>query len=54
MAARKRDRQVVKLHSTESQHVYLTEKNKRNDSQRLELMKFDPILRRHALYRESR
>ena len=54
MAKKKGDRQIVKLRSTESPHVYYTEKNKRNDPQRLELMKFDPVLRRHVLYRETR
>jgi large subunit ribosomal protein L33 len=34
--------------------VYWTEKNRRNDPQRLELKKFDPVLRRHVLYRETR
>lgn len=44
----------VTMKSTESTHRYLTEKNRRNDTARLELRKFDPILRRHVLYRESR
>lgn len=54
MAKKRGDRVVIKLRSTESVHVYWTEKNKRNDPVRLELRKFDPVLRRHALYRESR
>jgi large subunit ribosomal protein L33 len=52
--AKKEVRIVVKLVSTESGHVYYTQKSKRNDPQRLELRKYDPILRRHVLYRESR
>ena len=52
--AKKEIRVVVKLVSTESGHVYYTEKNRRNDSARLELRKYDPILRRHTLYKESR
>ena len=55
MAKKKKgDRIVVKLRSTESGHVYLTEKNKRNDPGRLELRKYDPSLRRHVVYRETR
>ncbi|MFT4040664.1 MAG: 50S ribosomal protein L33 [Thermomicrobiales bacterium] len=54
MAKKKGDRIVVKMRSTESGHVYLTEKNKRNDTARLELRKYDPTLRRHVLYRETR
>lgn len=52
--AKKDVRIVIKLVSTESWHVYYSQKSKRNDPQRLELRKYDPILRRHALYRESR
>ncbi len=54
MARKKEDRQLVRLRSTESLHVYCTEKNRRNDPQRMELRKYDPTLRRHVLYRESR
>jgi large subunit ribosomal protein L33 len=54
MANKKGDRIVIKLRSTESGHVYTTEKNKRSDPARLELRKYDPTLRRHVLYRETR
>lgn len=54
MAKKKGDRIVIKIQSTESNHVYYTEKNKRNDPGRLELRKYDPVLKRHVLYRESR
>lgn len=54
MAKKKGDRIVVKLRSTESGHTYTTEKNKRNDPGRMELRKYDPTLRRHVLYRETR
>ncbi|MBX3052832.1 MAG: 50S ribosomal protein L33 [Caldilineaceae bacterium] len=52
--ARKGPRVLVKLRSTESSHMYLSEKNRRNDTQRLELKKYDPTLRRHVIYRETR
>jgi len=54
MAKKKGDRVVIKLRSTESNHVYWTEKNRRNDQGRLELKKYDPTLRRVVLYREQR
>jgi large subunit ribosomal protein L33 len=34
--------------------MYLTEKNRRNDTGRLELRKFDPIVRKHVVYRETK
>ncbi|GIK63544.1 MAG: 50S ribosomal protein L33 [Chloroflexota bacterium] len=54
MAKKKKDRSWVRLVSTESNHVYYTEKNKRNDTGRMEIKKYDPTLRRHVLYRESK
>ncbi len=45
---------IIKLKSTESSHHYVTTKNKKNNPERLELRKYDPILRRHALYKESK
>ena len=52
--AKKGPRQLVKMRSTKSHHVYLTSKNRRNDDKRLELRKFDPVLRKHVVYRETR
>lgn len=54
MAKKKDVRAVIKLRSTESAHVYYTMKNRRNTPARMELRKFDPTLRRHVLYRETR
>ncbi|HQY31662.1 MAG TPA: 50S ribosomal protein L33 [Thermomicrobiales bacterium] len=54
MAKKKGDRIVIKLKSTESEYIYYSEKNKRNDTARLEIKKYDPLLRRHALFREAR
>lgn len=45
---------VVTMQSTESGHRYTTEKNRKNDPARPELRKYDPMLRRHVTYRESR
>jgi len=52
--AKKGPRVLVKLRSTESSHMYLSTKNRRNDTQRLELKKYDPTLRRHVIYRETK
>lgn len=52
--AKRGPRVLVKMRSTESAHFYLTEKNRRNDTGRLELKKFDPVVRRHVVYRETR
>lgn len=52
--AKKGNRMLVKMKSTESGHMYYTEKNRRNDQGRLELKKYDPIARRHVLYKEAK
>lgn len=52
--AKRGQRIVVKLRSTESGHIYITEKSRRNTQGRLELRKFDPYLRKHVLYRETK
>jgi large subunit ribosomal protein L33 len=44
----------IKLKSTESSHLYHTQKNKKQHPGRLELKKFDPTLNRHVLYREEK
>lgn len=35
-------------------HSYMTNKNRRTTPERLELRKYDPVVRRHVTYRESR
>ncbi|GAA4085775.1 50S ribosomal protein L33 [Actinomadura miaoliensis] len=53
--ARNELRPVIKLRSTAGTgHTYVTTKNRRNDPDRLTLRKYDPIVRRHVLYREER
>jgi large subunit ribosomal protein L33 len=43
----------VRLQSTESPHCYYTTKNKRNMPGKMELRKYDPVVRKHVLYKES-
>ncbi|GIK28990.1 MAG: 50S ribosomal protein L33 [Chloroflexi bacterium] len=50
----KGNRILIKLRSTESGHMYVTFKNRRNDANRLELKKYDPLVRKHVLYRETK
>ncbi len=50
--AKKGVRNHIRLKSTESGHMYVTEKNRRNNPERLEIKKYDPFLRRHVIYKE--
>ena len=52
--AKRGQRIVVKMRSTESGHIYITEKSRRNTQGRLQLRKYDPYLRRHVIYREAK
>ena len=53
--AKKEDRQIIHLACTECrERNYTSEKNRRNDSSRLELRKFCPRCRNHRLHRETR
>jgi large subunit ribosomal protein L33 len=54
MAKKKGPRQLIKLRSTESSYTYYSEKNRRNNPSRLELRTYDPIVRRHVIFKEAR
>ena len=54
MASKKGNRIVIKLRSSESGHTYTTMKNRKNDPARMELRRYDPTLRRHVTYRETK
>ncbi len=48
-------RTIIKLVSTAGTgHFYTTTKNPRLSSHKLELRKYDPVVRRHVLYREAK
>jgi large subunit ribosomal protein L33 len=53
MAAKKGNRIVIKMRS-ESGHTYTTTKNRKNDPARMELRRYDPKLRRHVAFRETK
>ena len=52
--AKKGNRLLVKLRSTESGYMYYTYKNRRNTTARLELRKYDPIVRKHVIFKETK
>lgn len=35
-------------------HYYTTTKNKRNVPDKMELKKYDPVIRKHVMYKESK
>ena len=47
-------RENVKMKSPESGHHYYTKKNKSNTPGRMELSKYDPIARKHCVYKETK
>lgn len=48
-------RAIIKMRSTAGTgYTYVTRKNRRNNPDRLVLMKFDPVVRRHVEFREDR
>ncbi|MDX1932093.1 MAG: 50S ribosomal protein L33 [Capsulimonadales bacterium] len=54
MAKGNENRIFIKMKSTESTYTYTTVKNKKNDKERLELKKYDPIVRKHVPFKESK
>ena len=42
------------MKSSESPHVFTTTKNKRNTPDRLQLKRYDPVVRKHVTYKEAR
>lgn len=48
-------RDKIKLVSTAGTgHFYTTDKNKRSTPDKLEFRKFDPVVRKHVLYKEAK
>ncbi|MFA6118947.1 MAG: 50S ribosomal protein L33 [Parachlamydiales bacterium] len=52
--AKKAAREVIKMKSSESKHCYWTTKNKKNTTDKLEVNKYDPTLRKHVAYKEAK
>ena len=48
-------RTIIKLRSTAGTgHFYTTTKNPKLKSEKLQLRKYDPVVRKHVLYRETK
>ncbi|ABV89145.1 50S ribosomal protein L33 [Shewanella pealeana] len=55
MAKAKGNREKIKLvSSANTGHFYTTEKNKRNMPEKMEIKKFDPVIRQHVMYKEAK
>ena len=53
--AKKGVREKIRLVSTtETGHFYTTDKNKRNMPGKFEIKKFDPVVRKHVVYKEAK
>lgn len=51
--AKAKGRKKVKLQSTESAHFYTTAVHARAEK-KLELKKYDPVVRKHVLYKQDK
>ena len=52
--ARKSKREKIKLESSAGTgHFYTTAKNRTNTPNKLELKKYDPVARKHVVYKEA-
>ena len=48
-------REKIKLESSAGTgHFYTTNKNKRTTTEKLEFLKFDPVVRKHVAYKETK
>ena len=53
--AKKGKREKIKLESSAGTgHFYTTTKNKTNTPQKLEFKKYDPVVRKHVAYKETK
>ena len=51
----KKNREKIKLVSSSGTgHFYTTTKNKRTTLNKLEFKKYDPVIRKHVLYKEKK
>ena len=48
-------REKIKLESSAGTgHFYTTTKNKKTKTEKLELKKYDPVVRKHVVYKETK
>ena len=53
MAKSARDK-IRLVSSAGTGHFYTTDKNKKNTPKKMEIKKYDPVTRKHVLYKETR
>ena len=51
--AGKRDK-VRMISSAGTGHFYTTDKNKKNTPGKMEFLKYDPVVRKHVMYKEGK
>ncbi|KRG87511.1 50S ribosomal protein L33 [Stenotrophomonas daejeonensis] len=51
--AGKRDK-IRLISSAGTGHFYTTDKNKKNTPGKMEFLKYDPVVRKHVLYKEGK
>ena len=48
-------REKIKLvSSAKTGHYYTTDKNKRNSPDKIAMKKYDPVVRKHVIYKEAK
>ena len=53
--ARSTKRPTIKLRSSAGTgYTYVTKKNKTNTRERIEIKKYDPVIRKHVMFKEER
>jgi large subunit ribosomal protein L33 len=53
MAKSARDK-IRMVSSAGTGHFYTTDKNKKNTPKKLEMKKYDPVVRKHVMYKEAK
>jgi large subunit ribosomal protein L33 len=55
MASKKKDREKIKLVSTaDTGYFYTTTKNRKNTPDKFEFKKYDPVVRKHVVFKEGK
>lgn len=54
MAKKHGPRGFIKMASSESPYRFTTTKNRRNNPERLEMKRYDPVVRKHVLFKEEK
>jgi len=53
MAKSSRDK-IRLVSSADTGHFYTTDKNKKNTPGKMEMKKYDPVVRKHVMYKEAK